>query len=64
MFLSNTFRAFRHRDYFIFWLGLFLGHNGTLVQHTAQGWLILELTNSPFYLGLEGLCMGIPRFLF
>ncbi len=64
MFLSNTFRAFRHRDYFVFWLGLFLGHNGTLVQHTAQGWLILELTNSPFYLGLEGLCLGIPRFLF
>jgi len=64
MFLSNTFRAFRHRDYFVFWLGLFLGHNGTLVQHTAQGWLILELTNSPFYLGLEGLCLGIPRFFF
>jgi MFS family permease len=64
MVFSNTFRAFRHRDYFIFWLGLFLGHNGTLIQSTAQGWLILELTNSPFYLGLEGLCMGITRFLF
>jgi len=64
MFLSNTFRAFRHRDYFIFWLGLFLGHNANLIQSTAQGWLILELTNSPFYLGLEGLCLGIPRFLF
>lgn len=64
MLFTNTFRAFRHRDYFIFWLGLFLGHNGALVQSTAQGWLILELTNSPFYLGLEGLCLGTTRFLF
>jgi len=64
MLLQNTFRAFRHRDYFIFWCGLFLGHTGTLVQATAQAWLIFQLTNSPFYLGLEGLCLGLPRVLF
>ena len=64
MFMQNTFRAFRHRDYFIFWCGLFLGHSGTLVQATAQGWLIFQLTNSPFYLGLDGLCLGLPRVLF
>lgn len=64
MLLQNTFRAFRHRDYFIFWCGLFLGHTGTLVQATAQSWLIFQLTNSPFYLGLEGLCLGLPRVIF
>jgi MFS family permease len=64
MLLRNTFRAFRHRDYFIFWCGLFLGHTGTLVQATAQSWLIFQLTNSPFYLGLEGLCLGLPRVIF
>lgn len=64
MFLKNTFRAFRHRDYLIFWCGLFLGHTGTLVQATAQSWLIFELTDSPFYLGLDGLCLGLPRVLF
>ena len=64
MLLANTFRAFRHRDYFIFWLGLFLGHTGTLIQTTAQSWLIFQLTNSPFYLGLEGLCLGLTRVLF
>jgi len=64
MLLRNTFRAFRHRDYFIFWCGLFLGHTGTLVQATAQSWLIFPLTNSPFYLGLEGLCLGLPRVIF
>jgi hypothetical protein len=49
MYLTNTFRGFRYRDYFIFWCGLFLGHTGTLVQTTAQSWLIFQLTNSPFY---------------
>ena len=64
MLFANTFRAFRHRDYFIYWLGLLLGHTGTLIQTTAQSWLIFQLTDSPFYLGLEGLCLGLPRVLF
>jgi MFS family permease len=64
MFASQTFRAFRHRDYFIFWIGFFLGHTAMVVQTTATGWLILELTNSAFYLGLEGLFLGLPRVLF
>jgi MFS family permease len=61
---ANTFRAFQHRDYFIYWLGLLLGHTGTLIQTTAQSWLIFQLTDSPFYLGLEGLCLGLPRVMF
>ena len=64
MLFATTFRAFRHRDYLIYWLGLFLGHTGTLVQTTAQTWLIFQLTHSTFYLGLEGLCLGLPRVLF
>jgi MFS family permease len=64
MLFANTFRAFRHRDYFIYWIGLLLGHTGTLIQTTAQSWLIFQLTDSPFYLGLEGLCLGLPRVLF
>jgi MFS family permease len=63
MIFQSTFRAFRHRDYFIYWCGLFLGHSGTLIQTTAQSWLLFQLTNSPFYLGLEGLCLGLPRVL-
>ena len=49
---ASTFRAFRHRDYVIFWCGLLLGYTGALVQTTAQSWLIFQLTDSPFYLGL------------
>ena len=50
MLLNTTFRAFRHRDYFIYWLGLFLRNTGTLVQT----WLLFQLTHSTLYLGLEG----------
>ncbi len=64
MLFESTFRAFRHRNYLIFWCGLLLGHTGTLIQTTAQSWLLFQLTNSPFYLGLEGLCLGLPRVLF
>jgi hypothetical protein len=60
MLLAHTFRAFRHRDYAIFWSGLFLGHTGTLIQTTAQRWLIFQLTDSPFYLRLEGFCRRWP----
>jgi len=63
MLFANTFRAFRHRDYLIFWIGLVLGHTGTLIQATAQSWLIFQLTDSPFYLGLDGFCLGLPRVL-
>src|SRR5688572_29447973 len=64
MLFANTFRAFRHRDYAIFWFGLLLGHTGTLIQTTAQSWLLFQLTDSPFYLGLEGFCLGLPRVMF
>ena len=56
-------RAFRHRDYFVFWSGLFLGHTGTLMQTTAQSWLLFQLTNSLFYLGVKGFCLELPRVI-
>ena len=64
MFLANTFRAFRHRDYAIFWWSLLVGNTTGLIQTTAQAWLIFQLTHSAFYLGLDGLCLGLPRVIF
>ncbi len=34
------------------------------MQSVALGWLILDLTNSPFYLGLEGFANTIPLSIF
>src|ERR1051325_4316740 len=64
MFLTNTFRAFRHRDYAIFWWSLLVGNTTGLIQTTAQAWLIFQLTHSAYYLGLDGLCLGLPRVIF
>lgn len=37
---------------------------GTWVQSTAQRWLVLELTNSPFHVGILGAVAGLPIMLF
>ena len=39
-------RALRHRDFRLFWTGNFLSNIGTWMQNIAQGWLVLQLTNS------------------
>ena len=51
---SQMFRALGHRNYRLFWSGAFLSNIGTWMQAVAQGWLVLQLTDSPFWLGLDG----------
>jgi MFS family permease len=45
-------RAFAHRDFRLFWTGQQVSLIGTWMQSVAQSWLVLELTNSPFKLGV------------
>ena len=45
-------------EYLIFGCGLFHGHTRTWEQTTIQSWLIFQLTDLPFYLGLDGFCLG------
>jgi MFS family permease len=47
------FRALGHRNYRLFWTGAFISNTGTWMQAVAQGWLVLQLTNSPFWLGVD-----------
>jgi MFS family permease len=47
-----------------FWFGMITSNVGSWMQITAQGWLILELTDSPFYLVLVGLVRAIPALAF
>lgn len=58
------FRALSHRDFRLFWLGAFLSNTGTWMQAVAQGWLVLLLTNSAFWLGLDGFMATAPGFIF
>jgi len=57
-------RALRHRDFRLFWTGNFLSNIGTWMQNIAQGWLVLQLTNSAFWLGVVGFASSIPILLF
>jgi len=57
------FRALSHQNYRRFWLGAFLSNIGTWMQAVAQGWLVLELTNSPLWLGIDGFMATAPGFL-
>lgn len=57
-------RALRHRDFRLFWSGNFLSNIGTWMQNVAQGWLVLQLTNSAFWLGLVGFAASVPILLF
>ena len=58
------FRALSHRDFRLFWIGAFLSNVGTWMQAVAQGWLVLLLTNSAFWLGLDGFMATAPGFVF
>lgn len=49
---SRAFRALSYPDFFWFWSSYFVSNVGSWMQGVAQGWLLFELTSSPFYLGL------------
>jgi MFS family permease len=57
---GGMFRALSHRNFRLFWGGAFLSNTGTWMQAVAQGWLVLQLTNSPFWLGLDGFMATAP----
>jgi len=52
--LPGGLRALNHRDFRLFISGQLISLIGTWMQSVAQSWLVLELTNSPFKLGLIG----------
>jgi predicted MFS family arabinose efflux permease len=56
-------RALGNPNFRLFWSGNFLSNIGTWMQNVAQGWLVLTLTNSAFWLGVVGFAGSIP-FLF
>lgn len=53
-------RALNHADYRVFFVGQSISLIGTWMQSVAQSWLVLQLTNSPFKLGLIGTLQFAP----
>lgn len=55
--------ALRHPNFRRFWMGHGVSLIGTWMQSVGQGWLVLELTNSPFRLGLVSALQFTPVLL-
>jgi MFS family permease len=61
--LRRALAAFTYRDFRVLWFGAFTSTVGTWMQKVAQSWLILELTKSAFYLGLDDFLGQLPILL-
>ena len=57
---SGMFRALSHRNFRLFWAGSFLSNAGTWMQGVAQSWLVLQLTNSGTWLGVDNFMATAP----
>jgi len=56
--------AFTYRDFRVQWIGACTSSIGTWMQIVAQNWLVVSLTNSPFFLGLDAFLQQLPIILF
>ena len=61
--LPASVRAFRHRNYQLFFAGQLISVCGTWMQSVAQSWLVYRLTGSAALLGLVNFANLIPVFL-
>ncbi|HEU4569079.1 MAG TPA: MFS transporter [Gemmatimonadales bacterium] len=59
-----TIGALRHRNFRLFVGGQAVSLIGTWMQTVAVGWVVLELTNSPFQVGLVSTLGSLPVLLF
>jgi len=58
------FGALAHRNFRLFFIGQGISLVGTWLQNVGEGWLILTLTNSPFYVGLTAALSSLGVLLF
>lgn len=58
--LADGARAFRHRNYRLFFGGQLVSLIGTWMQAVAQSWLVLELTGDPLLLGVVSAVQFLP----
>ncbi len=62
--LRRMLAAFTYRDFRVQWIGACSSAIGTWMQIVAQNWLVLSLTGSAFYLGLDAFLQQLPIILF
>ncbi len=62
--LRRTLVAFTYRDFRVLWFGACSSSIGTWMQSLAANWLVLSLTGSATYLGLDAFLQQLPIMLF
>ena len=61
--LGLIFRAFKYRNFRLYFTGQCISQIGGWAQQTALSWLVYRLTGSTVYLGMMGFANQIPTFL-
>jgi MFS family permease len=61
--LKHAARAFRHRDFTVFWLGALASNTGSWVQNLAVPFVLYEVTKSAFWVGLATFTQFLPVML-
>jgi MFS family permease len=62
--IGRALAAFHYRDFRVLWFGAFTSTVGNWMQQVAQAWLVLDLTQSSFFLGLDYFLGQLPILLF
>lgn len=62
--IIGAFPAFQSRNYQLYFTGQLVSLIGTWLQVVAEGWLVLQLTNSAFLIGLVAALAMLPSLLF
>ncbi len=62
--LNRTFASLKIRNFRLLWLGSASEHTGEWMERIAVGWLVLQMTGSPFMLGLTEFMRFIPLLVF
>lgn len=57
---GETFRAMRHRNYRLFFIGQGISLSGTWMQTVGQAWLVLQITDSKEALGTVVMLQFLP----
>ncbi|MDI3316963.1 MAG: MFS transporter [Bacillota bacterium] len=62
--MSGAFSALRHRNFQLFFAGQTVSLVGTWMQNVGQGWLVLQLSDSPWVLGMVSALQFVPFLIF
>ena len=61
---TRLFPALRHRNFRLFYVGFVVSLLGSWMQRVALSWLVLDLTDSAFYVGLVDAVSMLPVLFF